>query len=401
MGSKYAKFILFLRSWHCGRWRLDPVADSGRVGRVTVKRRVVVIGGGIAGLSAAWNLARERLASVTMLEREQLLCTHASGHNAAIFRPLEADAELAALALESRSLFELVARARLVDARGLLLLHPAADELGSTLESASRLGVDCELLAPEQVAQLLEGLTLNQPYYGLYSRTGGVIDIHELAKGLRAASRSVGVEVRTGATVERILASSGRVVAVQTTRETIAADDVVIAGGAWSKELGASIDCPLPLSPMRRHLALLKLAEPLAPNLPVVWRLQDEVYFRREGERVLASPCDETPWPPGAPQATLEALAPLAPKLTSVGRELAEASVVRYWACLRTFSPDRRPVIGADPRVLGLHWLAALGGFGMSTAVAAGQVLARTLGRAELAPAFSPARLCNAPGDAT
>src|SRR5690606_28743324 len=141
MGSKYAKFILFLRSWHSGRWRLDPVADSGRVGRVTVKRRVVVIGGGIAGLSAAWNLARGRLASVTMLERIQLLCTQASSHNAAIFRPLEADAELAAWALESRILFELVARARLVGARGLLLLHPAADGLGSMLESASRLGV--------------------------------------------------------------------------------------------------------------------------------------------------------------------------------------------------------------------------------------------------------------------
>ena len=357
-------------------------------------RRIVVIGGGIAGLSAAWCLALDKLASVVVLEREPLLCSHASGHNAAIFRPLEADAELSSLAVESRKLFDVLSRATLVDARGLLLLHSAADQLGATLESARRLGVDCELLGPERVVERLPGLTLDASYFGLHSRLGGVIDIHELSKTLSAAVRSLGVEVRTGTIVERVLASSGRVVAVQTTREVIPASDVVLAAGAWSAQLGASVDCPLALTPMRRHLALLRPTRPLAHSLPAVWRLEDEVYFRREGERVLASPCDEVAWPPSVPQAAFEAMAALAPKLSSLGRELAEASLVRYWACLRTFSPDRRPVIGPDPRLSGLHWLSALGGFGMSTAVAAGQVLARALGKGLESHALSPARLC-------
>ena len=109
-----------------------------------------------------------------------------------------------------------------------------------------------------------------------------------------------------------------------------------------------------------------------------MWALGEEleVYFRPESGGVLASPCDEVPWPPSLPPTDADALERLADRLAKLAPGLGLAAVRRAWACLRTFAPDRMPVIGPDPRVEGLFWLVALGGSGMSVGVGAGELLA-------------------------
>ncbi|HBH01037.1 MAG TPA: hypothetical protein DDZ42_03785, partial [Candidatus Rokubacteria bacterium] len=118
---------------------------------------------------------------------------------------------------------------------------------------------------------------------------------------------------------------------------------------------------PLPLVPLRRRLARLGGVAPVDARGPVVWALGDECYFRPESGGVLASPCDETPWPACLPPHEPRALERLARKLGALAPPLGEASVRRAWACLRTFAPDRVVVAGADARVGGLFWLAGLG----------------------------------------
>jgi D-arginine dehydrogenase len=84
----------------------------------------------------------------------------------------------------------------------------------------------------------------------------------------------------------------------------------------------------------------------------------------------------------------------LAERLSTLAPRLATATVRRYWAGLRTFAPDRNLVVGRDPRVLGLSWLAGLGGHGMTLAVAAAEYLTRELVReSDPLPEWSPARL--------
>lgn len=357
-------------------------------------RRIVIVGGGIAGLSAAWHLGRRRAGSVTLLERESLLCTHASGRNAAIFRPLEAELSLARLALRSLQLFrELTPERPLIDASGLLLLARDAKMLEPIAESARVLGMPHAIETPEQVSARLSALT-TAGWHGLFADSGGVLDIHALTEALASASRTQGVEIRRGVSVVGVRTRAARVVGVETSEQgVIEADDVVLATGAWSAELGEAAGVALPLTPVRRHLALLEPVRRLPTTLPAVWSLGDEVYFRREGQRVLASPCDEMPWSSRTPQAEVQCLAPLATKLRGLDEDLGRAEVVRYWACLRTFAPDRRPVIGGDPRVRGLHWLAGLGGFGMTTGVAAGEILAQAFLDSNPPWDFAPQRL--------
>jgi D-arginine dehydrogenase len=175
---------------------------------------------------------------------------------------------------------------------------------------------------------------------------------------------------------------------------------VVVAAGAWNASLGEAAGADIPLVPFRRHLVELRTRADVAASEPVVWRLEDEVYYRKQGAGVLASPCDEA-------RSTLAVEAPaqnasdpratqaLNEKLTRTAPGLDPGSIVRAWACFRTFAADRELVVGSDPRVQGLHWFGGLGGRGMSVALAAAEILcARLLGESlpPRAAAVSPSR---------
>jgi len=98
---------------------------------------------------------------------------------------------------------------------------------------------------------------------------------------------------------------------------------------------------------------------------------------------------------PGEPPTDPAAVELLAERLATLAPGLASARVRRAWACLRTFTADRAAVVGGDPRVAGLAWLAGLGGHGMSAAMGTGPVLAAALDGAAphaLASALAPLR---------
>jgi len=354
---------------------------------------VVVLGGGIAGLSVAWGLARAGGARVTLLERERLLASQASGKNAAIFRLVDGDPVAVALALRSRALFaELAAPADILRPTGGLYLGTPA-ELDALAALAAGAGVATERIDRQGLAARVPALAGGDAAGGLFVAEDGVLDLHALAEALARGARAGGATIETGVTVTSIDRDGrGRVTGVACRDgRTSRADVVVVAAGAWAAELGAAAGAPLPVRPVRRHLALLAAPEGAPAGGPVVWRLGQEVYFRPESGGVLASPCDEEPWPAEDPPASPAALDRLAERLAPTAPALASAVVRRSWACLRTFAPDRGFVAGPDPRVPGLTWIAGLGGHGMTCGVALGElVTASVLGRAPpIAPALA------------
>lgn len=364
----------------------------------------IVIGGGIAGLAAAYHLTRAPGLSVVLLEREPVLAAHSSGNNAAIFRPLETRLGIAALAERTRQLLDALmggSSAGWLRPTGLLLVAAQATFLGDLAALAQQRGVRHALMERRDLERLVPVLSGGEAATGLFVPDAGVTDVHAVITRLADAVRAAGGSIATGCDVARVRVDAGHVEGVElASGESIATPVVVIAAGAWAASLGAASAAPLPLTPLRRHLAHLDAADRLSPSTPVVWRLDDEVYFREESRGLLASPCDEDPWAAGVPPCDPGALELLAAKLGRLAPSFERAAVRRAWACLRTFTPDRTPVAGADPRVRGLFWLAGLGGSGLAVGVAAGEVVAAVVRGQEhpLGAILTPARAATMSG---
>ena len=362
-----------------------------------MRLHIAIVGGGIAGLATAYHLARGGARSVTLFEREALVAMHSSARNAAIYVGLS-DRAWGLLSRRTRELLDdMLGRAGWL--RADAFIYAAAEEAVLRTEAAlaGEAGVPHVMLGRRELEARVPILAGGYAEAGLLLPEAGVLDIHAIISHLAQRAEAAGVRIALGRGVARVRVSGGRAQGVELIGgELAAADAVVLAPGAWAASLGASCGAALPLQPLRRHLAQLVPAAPVDEHGPTVWALGGpEVYFRPESGGLLSSPCDEVPWPPSVPPVDAGALETLADRLGKLAPTLSLAAVRHAWACLRTFASDRLPVIGPDPRVEGLYWLAALGGSGMSVGVGAGELLAALLvGREHpLAAAVAPARL--------
>jgi D-arginine dehydrogenase len=339
---------------------------------------VVVIGAGFAGASVAGALTRAGVTSGLILERELLPGTHASGRNAAIARQLESDPALLKLTIEGVRRLRVKRvneRPVLSQTGGLYLIHGNAARAAERLTQLHAQDVPTELLRTDEAQQRFPFLRGFDFDYTFFCPTDGVVDIHALLSGLLAEARGGGFEIVTDCAAEYLILEGPVVRGVQTRRGEVGAHIVVDATGAWAGHLGRA-SAPLPLQPLRRHLFFGGDSGFLPRDAPVVWDLDIGYYVRPEGAGLLLCPCDETEHPPAIPTVDLDAADLLADKLLEHAPGLADVALRRGWACLRTFAPDRLPIIGWDPKISGLFHVSGLGGFGVTTSLAIGDLAA-------------------------
>jgi D-arginine dehydrogenase len=345
-------------------------------GRVPSEVEVVVIGAGFAGASVAAALTRAGVTSGVVLERELLPGSHASGRNAAMARQLEPDPVLLKLAIEGvqRLRAKTVAGCPVLrQTGGLYLIHGEPYRGVQRLMKLREHCVPCELLEAAKARQRFPFLSRFEFDYTLFCPTDGIVDIHALLSDLLAEARRGGFEVITDCACESLILDGSVVRGVRTPRGKVGAHIVVDATGAWAGYLGR-LSTPLPLKRLRRHLFVSGDAGLLPRDAPLVWDLDVGYYVRAEGAGLLLCPCDETEHPPGMPAVDPEAEDLLVHKLLKYAPGLADIALRRSWACLRTFAPDRLPIIGWDPDIDGLFHTSGLGGFGVTTSLAIGDI---------------------------
>lgn len=370
----------------------------------TAEADVVIVGGGIAGASLAYFLGAAGAGRVVLLEREAQPGMHATGRSAAVL--VEWDPVPAVQALT-------VLGARFLrEPPPGFADHPLLDPVGviATFEepvwSAVREGLP-QLVQPDVPFEVLDAdavlarvpVLAREHVAGAVCLPGdGHIDVHALLWGyLRHAARA-GVERRWGVSVTGIRVRGGRCRGVETTAGPVGARWVVNAAGAWAGEIGRLAGAmPVPLVPCRRTAVTFAAPAGLdARRWPFVSNETQQLYFKPEAGGFMASPMDEEPMAPCDAQPDELVVAETLERVARVAPPLAPRRPGRAWAGLRTFAPDRVPVVGEDPRLPGFFWLAGQGGCGIETSPALGRIAADLLltGRTALfdAAALAPAR---------
>jgi D-arginine dehydrogenase len=351
---------------------------------------VAIVGGGIAGASLAAHLSAER--SVALLEREDQPGYHASGRSAALFSETYGNAVVRALSVGSRSFLvtppEGFSDHPLLTPRGALHVGgPTHDaHLARMLEEVGRLAPSTRRVSRDEALALVPVLRPDRIASGVYEPDAMDIDTNALLAGFLRVAKGRGARVVTGAQVAAA-AFDGTRWRIETGAGEVRAAILVDAAGAWADELAGLAGAePLGLTPLRRTAFVFEPPPGVAvERWPIVIGADEDVYFKPDAGLILGSPADETPSPPTDAQAEELDVAIAVERIQEIA-DLPVRRIVRRWAGLRTFAPDKTPVAGFDPDLPGFFWLAGQGGYGFQTAPALSWSAASLILRGALPP---------------
>jgi D-arginine dehydrogenase len=339
----------------------------------------IVVGGGMAGASAAAHLSRR--GRVALLERETQAGYHSTGRSAALFSAIYGNAAVRALTRASQAfLFESPSwftAVPLVRPRPTLFFatHAQTAELAAFRDDADvaaqtrRIGVDeARALVPVFKPGYLGGAVLDAG--------SADIDVDALHQGYLRQARAAGATVVLDAEVTAMARRDGRW-EVETRGARHDAPVVVNAAGAWADEVARLAGArPVGLRPLRRTAMLVDAPRGLDCSAwPAAIAIDEGFYFKPDAGRLLLSPADEEPSPPcDAQPEDLEVAIAVDRFENATGTPVAK--VWHRWAGLRVFSADRTPVVGFDPHADGFFWLAGQGGYGIQSAEGLGRLAA-------------------------
>ena len=367
----------------------------------------VVIGGGIAGASAAYELAAH--GQVVLVEAEATCGHHTTGRSAAVFTEAYEHGDVRLLAMASRRFLENppegFADTPILTQLPIMLIGRGdqRERVVNEAKAAREFVPSVRLLEAEAAREHCSVLRPGYVGAALLEPDAQAIDVHALHQGYLRGLRRRGGVVETGWRVSAI--SSGNAGWTVTAGEhTVAAGVVVNAAGAWSEEVAilAGVE-PVGLVPYRRTAFTFAAPDGVeTTGLPMVIDVDEDFYFKPEGPQFLASLAEETPMEPHDVRHE-EIDVALAIERIEAATTLQIRHVRTAWAGLRTFAPDRRPVLGEEPEAGGLFWLSGQGGFGIMTSPALGRALTALVVHGELPgdlidlgltpDALSPARL--------
>ncbi|GAA1702795.1 NAD(P)/FAD-dependent oxidoreductase [Nonomuraea sp. AD125B] len=341
---------------------------------------VVVIGGGVMGVSIAYELAAAGVRDVVLLDKGPLgsgsTCKAAGGVRAQFSDRV--NIELAVRSLETFEHFaERFGQEIDLHRPGYLFLldtPEAVAEFERNVAVQNDLGVPSRMIPVREAAALSPLISTDGLLAAAFSPSDGHCTPESVVLGYAGAARRLGARLLPGCAATGIELADGAVTAVLTEGGRIETETVICAAGAWSREVGAWAGVDLPVTPLRRQILV---TEPV-PGLPPTAFTIDfgtTFYFHREGPGLLLgmSDPDETPgfkldrsdaWLPRLG----EAMARRAPALMETG-------VATGWAGLYEVTPDHNALIGAAPGVERFLYATGFSGHGFLMGPAVGEVM--------------------------
>ncbi|MGI9407448.1 MAG: NAD(P)/FAD-dependent oxidoreductase [Hyphomicrobiaceae bacterium] len=340
-----------------------------------------VIGGGMAGASTAYELARH--GSVALIERETQPGYHSTSRSAATLIEGYGTDVWRAIGSASRLFMDNppdgFAEHPILSPRGDLSVgrEDQTDTIRAECDKVSATGVKVELVDAQGVRDLCPTLKPDMWAAGYYEPGAADIDVDALLQGYLRSFRANGGEIFLGTGVEVISKPDDWQVTFGA--ETIACRTLVNAAGAWADELASMAGLPARgLQPKRRTAIAFAAPDDMSGSdaWPMVGDFSETFYFRPlSSGQFMGSMADETDSLPCDCQPEELDIAITADRIQNA-TTMTIPRLDHTWAGLRTFAPDRNPVIGPDPSDETFIWIAGQGGTGIIGAPAAAQLAA-------------------------
>lgn len=342
---------------------------------------VVIIGGGVIGLSAAYHLAAAGVRDIVVLERGDLgggsTCKAAGGVRTAF-----SDEVNVRLAQRSLAAFDRFGdeHDQEIDLHrsGYLFLLSDAQQMAE-FDAASRLqrslGIQSHMIDAPAVSDLTPLVNPEGLAGAMWSPDDGHCSPESVVLGYARSARRLGVRIVTGCAVTGIQTDSGAVGAVRTAQGTISTRVVVCCAGAWSRSVGEWAGVHLPVDALRRHVALTSAIPDLDPATPFTIDFATSLYFHLEGTGLLmGAPDVDDVWglDPARDPAWLEHLAEA---MSRRMRGVDDLGLRLAWAGLYEVTPDHNALIGRAEEVDGFVYATGFSGHGFLMGPAAGEAV--------------------------
>jgi sarcosine oxidase subunit beta len=366
--------------------RASPLPESAAV---------VIVGGGVIGVSAAFHLA-EAGVEVVLIERGEL-GSGSTSRAAGGVRTQFSDALNVELARRSLEAFRDFGRRPgweidLKPVGYLFVLSRESDveEFERSVALQNSYGLDTRMLTAREVRELCPLMEGEDILAGAFSPGDGHATPEGVVQGYAFAARAHGADIRLSCEVLHIKTSGDEITEVVTNHGSIRTSTVICAAGAWSRRCGAMVGVDLPVMPLRRQVLFTDAIDGLPTRLPFTIDFESSFYFHREGPGLLMGMSD----PDEQPGFSVETTENWIPGLIEVVRRraprIADLGIRGGWAGLYEMTPDHNAIIGEARGVSRFLYATGFSGHGFLQGPAVGEILRDlVLGRptfAEISP---------------
>ncbi|MCX8118979.1 MAG: FAD-binding oxidoreductase [Desulfobacterota bacterium] len=345
---------------------------------------VVIIGGGIIGVSIAYYLSQRRPGRILLLEKGQLGGGSTSRCVGGIRTQFSTEINIL-FSLESMKTFDHFEEEFGVDPEfrkvGYLFLattEPETEVFRQNMALQKRYGIPVEWWEPEEIRRRCPYLRTEDVLGGTFCALDGYAGPSEVLTGFAKGARREGVEIWEGEEVKAVIIERGEVKGVRSDRHEISAPVVVNAGGPYAALIGEMAGLKIPVTPLRRQVFVTAPFHLTDQPIPLTIDFHRGWYFRRELDGFLLSgPLDQTP--SFNTETDYEALVEASENAIFRVPAFERASIARGWAGLYEISPDHHAILGEVPGLKGFILANGFSGHGFQHSPAVGKVIAELI----------------------
>jgi len=356
---------------------------------------IVIVGGGVIGLSVAYHLGRQNDLSVRLYEQNQI-SSGTSWHAAGIVGPLRSTLSMAKLAMQALELFP-----ELEDETGhcpgfrqtggywLAQTEQRMHELRRIAAVGNYAGLDVDMQCAEEISRAVPLLKTQDLAGGLFVQQDGEVSPVDLCSAYAAGARARGVSIKENCSVDKFIVSRGRIGGVcLTDGRVVECEKVALCAGLWSRELAQLAGVGVPLQAIEHMYIVTEPIDALPQPTPVLRDLDAGIYIKSDaGKLVLGGfEKDPKPWDPSDTESAggflmfdqdwnhfegfMHAGMHRIPILENVGVQL-------FLNGPESFTPDTKPMIGESPEVENFFIAAGFNSVGIMSSAGAGDALAK------------------------